>query len=346
MAEQLTPDICVIGAGAGGLSVAAAAAAFGVPVVLIESGKMGGDCLNTGCVPSKALIAAAKRAEAHRAAARRSASTRSARRRFRQGQRAHAARHRGDRAERFQGALHRARRARDRGRSAHSTIAATVVGRRRLRDHGAPLRHRDRLDAGGAADSRPRQGPYLTNETHVRTERAARASDRPRRRRRSGSNWRRRSAGSAATVTVLEAAQPLAQDDPECAAIVLDALAREGITIRSGVKVDRRRACGGTVDGSDRAGRRAEETSTAPHLLVAAGRQADDRWRSISTPPAFATTRRHRGRTASCKTSNRRVYAIGDVAGLPRFTHAANHQAGLVIRQRAVPPAGARRRRR
>src|SRR5216683_4998733 len=64
MAELLKPDICVIGAGSGGLSVAAAAAAFGVPVVLIEKGKMGGDCLNTGCVPSKSLIAAAKRARA------------------------------------------------------------------------------------------------------------------------------------------------------------------------------------------------------------------------------------------------------------------------------------------
>ena len=63
MAELLTPDICVIGAGSGGLSVAAAAAAFGVPVVLIEKGGMGGDCLNTGCVPSKALIAAGKRAQ-------------------------------------------------------------------------------------------------------------------------------------------------------------------------------------------------------------------------------------------------------------------------------------------
>src|ERR671923_2359798 len=64
MAERLTPDICVIGAGSGGLSVAAAAAAFGVPVVLIERGKMGGECLNTGCVPSKSMIAAGKRARA------------------------------------------------------------------------------------------------------------------------------------------------------------------------------------------------------------------------------------------------------------------------------------------
>jgi pyruvate/2-oxoglutarate dehydrogenase complex dihydrolipoamide dehydrogenase (E3) component len=62
--ELLTPDICVIGAGSGGLSVAAAAAAFGVPVVLIEKDRMGGDCLNTGCVPSKSLIAAAKHARA------------------------------------------------------------------------------------------------------------------------------------------------------------------------------------------------------------------------------------------------------------------------------------------
>src|SRR5437016_4030343 len=64
MAERLKPDICVIGAGAGGLSVAAAAAAFGASVVLVEKGRMGGDCLHTGCVPSKALIAAANRARA------------------------------------------------------------------------------------------------------------------------------------------------------------------------------------------------------------------------------------------------------------------------------------------
>ena len=64
----LRPDIAVIGAGSGGLSVAAAAAAFGVDVVLIEKGKMGGDCLNYGCVPSKAVIAAAKHAHAARSA--------------------------------------------------------------------------------------------------------------------------------------------------------------------------------------------------------------------------------------------------------------------------------------
>jgi len=69
MSEILTPDICVIGGGSGGLTVAAAAASFGVDVVLIEKGKMGGDCLNYGCVPSKAILAAGKHAHAIREAA-------------------------------------------------------------------------------------------------------------------------------------------------------------------------------------------------------------------------------------------------------------------------------------
>ncbi|MGB1547185.1 MAG: FAD-dependent oxidoreductase, partial [Alphaproteobacteria bacterium] len=56
MTNVLTPDLCVIGAGSGGLSVAAGASQMGADTVLIERGKMGGDCLNTGCVPSKALI--------------------------------------------------------------------------------------------------------------------------------------------------------------------------------------------------------------------------------------------------------------------------------------------------
>ena len=62
----LEADLCVIGAGSGGLSVAAAAAAFGVKVVLIEKHKMGGDCLNYGCVPSKAMIAAGRHAQTMR----------------------------------------------------------------------------------------------------------------------------------------------------------------------------------------------------------------------------------------------------------------------------------------
>ena len=67
--ETLTPDLCVIGGGSGGLSVAAGAVQMGASVVLIEAGEMGGDCLNVGCVPSKSLIAAAAAAQAAREAA-------------------------------------------------------------------------------------------------------------------------------------------------------------------------------------------------------------------------------------------------------------------------------------
>jgi len=68
--KTLKADLCVIGAGSGGLSAAAGAAMLGLKVVLFEKHKMGGDCLNYGCVPSKALLSAAKAAHAPSEAAR------------------------------------------------------------------------------------------------------------------------------------------------------------------------------------------------------------------------------------------------------------------------------------
>ena len=116
--KLLTPDICVIGAGSGGLSVAAAAAAFGVQVVLVEKGRMGGDCLNYGCVPSKALIAAASRPR-RCALPSSSASPMSSRRSTSRPSCSMCARViASDRAERFRRALHRAWRHRDQGRGA------------------------------------------------------------------------------------------------------------------------------------------------------------------------------------------------------------------------------------
>ena len=66
--KPLQVDLCVIGAGSAGLSATAFAAQLGVKVLLVERGKMGGECLNVGCVPSKALLAAAKVAHAMRSA--------------------------------------------------------------------------------------------------------------------------------------------------------------------------------------------------------------------------------------------------------------------------------------
>ena len=66
MTETLEADVCVIGAGSGGLTVAAGASQLGAKTVLFEHRKMGGDCLNFGCIPSKALLAAAKRVQSAR----------------------------------------------------------------------------------------------------------------------------------------------------------------------------------------------------------------------------------------------------------------------------------------
>jgi glycine/D-amino acid oxidase-like deaminating enzyme len=68
--NDLVVDMCVIGAGAAGLTTAAVAAQLGARTVLIERGEMGGECLNTGCVPSKALLAAAKAAHSARISSR------------------------------------------------------------------------------------------------------------------------------------------------------------------------------------------------------------------------------------------------------------------------------------
>ena len=153
MAEILTPDICVIGAGAGGLSVAAAAAAFGVPVVLIEKGEAGRRCLYTGCVPSKALIAAAKRAHGIAEAEAFGVSAGPATVDFAKVRRhVHdviAAIAPNDSKERFTGL---GVRVIEGGRALQGPRDRR--GRRRHRDQGAPLRDCDRIVAVAAAHPR------------------------------------------------------------------------------------------------------------------------------------------------------------------------------------------------
>ena len=133
-----------------------------------------------------------------------------------------------------------------------------------------------------------------------------------------------------AKVTVVEAAQPLAREDPECAAIVLDALAREGIDIRAGAEVVRVEAAAAGVKLVVRTGD-GEQAIEGSHLLVAIGRRANAAGLDLEN----AAIRYDGGGIKvdkGLKTTNKRVYAIGDVAGGAQFTHAANYHAGLVIR--------------
>lgn len=327
MAEILKPDICVIGAGSGGLSVAAAAAAFGVPVVLVEKGRMGGDCLNVGCVPSKSLIAAARRAHAARSGASLGIDAAEVDVDFAK-VRAHvhnviASIAPMDSAERFAGLGVRVIKAEARFADASTVVAGEYEIKAR----------RFVVATGSVPMVPPIQGidavPFQTNEeifelTHcpqhlivigggpIGLE--------------LGQAFRR--LGSA--VTVLEAAVPLANDDPECAAVVLDQIVRDGVVLRSSAKVLR-------VAGEDGhvfavlAGEGGEETIEGSHLLIAAGRlPAVD---GLNLEKAGIDHDRHGIKVDKrLRTTNKRVYAIGDVAGGLQFTHAANYHAGLVIR--------------
>ena len=132
-----------------------------------------------------------------------------------------------------------------------------------------------------------------------------------------------------AKVTVLEAATPLAKDDPECAAIVLEHLAAEGVAIRSGAKVARVSHADGKVQVVVE-GPQGEETIDGSDLLVATGRKPNIGELGLEAagigygPGGIVVTK-------GLKTTNKKVYAIGDAAG-GHFTHAANHHAGIVIR--------------
>jgi pyruvate/2-oxoglutarate dehydrogenase complex dihydrolipoamide dehydrogenase (E3) component len=131
-------------------------------------------------------------------------------------------------------------------------------------------------------------------------------------------------------VTVLEAFTPLGKDDPELAAVVLKRLEAEGVEILDGVRVEK-------VERS-RSGVRAylagdgeSTTLEASHLLVAAGRAPNLDGLGLEAA-GIAFERGGIKVSRKLKTSNKRVYAIGDVAGSLQFTHMANYQAGLVIR--------------
>jgi len=323
VAETLTPDLCVIGAGSGGLSVAAAAAAFGVPVVLVERGKMGGDCLNYGCVPSKALLAAAKHAHEARRVPPFGLTLPRAEVDFAKVN-AHvhgviAAIAPNDSKERFTGLGVRVIEATACFKDAKTVLAGDIEIRAR----------RFVIATGSSAAVPPIEGldatPYFTNETifdlkqcpgHLVIIGAGPI----------GLELAQAHHRLGAKVTVLEAATPLAKDDPECAAIVLGALAHEGITIRSGVAVTRVARDGDQVRVFLNGG----ESITGSHLLIATGRRPNIEDLELKAA-GIGYTRAGITVDKGLKTSNKRVYAIGDVAG-GGFTHTANYHAGIVIR--------------
>ncbi len=328
MADILTPDLCVIGGGAGGLAVATAAVAFSVPVVLIERAALGGEHLNTGGLPSKALLAAANRAALARHGQAFGVSTGDidvdfkAVRRFVQA--AVAARVPAVSAERLAGLGVRVIK----GDASFKDRRTVVVGE-------IEIRARRFVIATGALPVVPAipglsDGPYFTSDTMLDlAELPARlivlgAG-------RVGLELAQAFRRLGSEVTVLGANEPLAEDDPEAASIVLAQLEREGVVIKSGVEIQHVSHIAHSVALKvEIAGR--EEMIEGSHLLIAEARKAATEGLALN-----AAGIKHDASgikvNRKLKTSNSRVYAIGDVAaGQLPFTQAATYHAGLVIR--------------
>ena len=323
--EKITADICIIGAGSGGLSIAAGAAQMGARVVLVEGGEMGGDCLNAGCVPSKALLAAGKAAHAMRNGATFGVAPVEPMIDF-AAVKDHIARTIAtiapmDSQERFEGFGVRVIRAWGRFTSPRDLMAGDHIIRAR----------RFVIATGSRPFIPPIPGietvPYLTNESifaqRVRPDHLLILGGGP-----IGIEMAQAHRRLGCAVTVIEGAKPLGRDDPDCAAVVLAALTSEGVTVKAGNSVARLRVVAAGVEAVLDNG----ETITGTHLLVAAGRAvALDK---LNLPVAGVNFSR-KGITVgpNLRSTNRRIFAVGDAAGGLQFTHVAGAHAGIVIRQ-------------
>lgn len=325
--EEITADLCIIGAGSGGLSLAAATAQLGLKIVLVEKHKMGGDCLNYGCVPSKAMIAAGRRAQQMRSAGpfgiQPVEPVIDPRRVYDHVHGVIAAIAPNDSIERFTGLGVQVIQAAGRFVDRH-TLAA---GDRLIRAS------RFCIATGSSPAIPPIPGldtvPFFTNETIFDNSRAmphlvvigggpigielAQAHHR-----------------LGTKVTVLEAMKALGKDDPELAEIVLSKLRAEGVVIKEGAKVQ-------SIDGQAGAIRIAVATEAGTeivegsHLLLAAGRKPNVSDLNLEAA-GIRFDRRGIQVNDRLVTSNSKVFAIGDVVGGLQFTHVANYHAGIVFR--------------
>lgn len=324
MNSLLTPDVCVVGGGSAGLVVAAGVAQLGLDVVLVERGLMGGDCLNVGCVPSKALIAAAKAAQAQRSGAAFGIAPVEPTVDFGKvmdhvaGVIAAIAPN--DSVERFEKLGVRVLRE-----------EARFTGRTELQAGAHRIRSKRIVLATGSRPTLPPvpgldEVPHFTNET-VFANRTLPShllvlGGGP-----IGLEMAQAFRRLGAKVTVLEAATCLAKDDPELAAIVVARLHGEGIELHENTRVTRfeRTADGiaAVLDGGNRI--------EGSHLLVATGRTPTVD--GLDLDKAGVGHDKH-GITVdeSLRTSNRHVWAIGDCNGRYAFTHMAGYEASLFIR--------------
>lgn len=327
MSEVLKPDLCIIGAGSGGLSVAAGAVQMGASVLLVEKGAMGGDCLNTGCVPSKALLAAGHAAHIHGATDAFGVKGQDPEVDFKAVHDhvhdviAGIAPH--DSVERFEGL--------------GVTViqgAAAFTSPREVTVNGKTIRaRRFVLATGSSAFVPPIDGltntPYFTNESIFTLTQAPEhlivIGGGP-----IGCELAQAHRQLGCRVTIIEALSLLPKDDPDLAAYIRTALTDHGIALAEGAKVVRTAKTDSGVSVTvERNG--TEETIEGSHLLVAVGRKATVDGLGLDEAGVKYSAKGIEV-DAGLRTSNRKVYAIGDCAGGLQFTHVAGYHAGIVIR--------------
>jgi len=327
MAETIKTDICIIGAGSGGLSVAAGASQMGADTVLIERDKMGGDCLNYGCVPSKALIAA--------------------------GHTAHIMRH----SDRFgiEGVAPSVdyAKVRDHVRGVIAAIepndsverftglgvnvilgAARFTGPNTVEADGKTIQAKRFVIATGSAAMIPPipgldQAPYLTNETvfelDTRPDHLIVIGGGP-----IGAEIAQAHCRLGTDVTIVEMFDFLGKDDPELTEVIRRQFAKDGVTIKTQTAVTAVEMDGDKIvvvaekDGQT-------ERIAGSHLLIAAGRQPNLDGLDLEAA-GVAYKRQGIEVDARLRTTNKKIFAIGDVAGPYQFTHMAGYHAGIVIR--------------
>ncbi|MCP4329888.1 MAG: FAD-dependent oxidoreductase [Alphaproteobacteria bacterium] len=327
MVEVINADICVIGGGSGGLAVAAGASQMGSSTVLIEAGKMGGDCLNYGCVPSKSMIAAAHAAESMRRADRFGIKAVEPEIDFK-GVHDHihgviAAIAPVDSVDRFEGLGVKVLLAR-----------AAFTGPDEVAAGGYKVRARRFVIATGSRAAAPpipglAEVAYLTNETifdnTTRPEHLIVIGGGP-----IGAELAQAHRRLGIPVTLLEAFTVLGKDDPELTAIVKRRLQADGIDMRENVKIDHVAGEPGAFRVQLGEGDAAEQIAGS-HLLVAAGRLPTVDGLDLDNA-GVAFSKKGIEVDDRLRTTNKKIFAIGDVAGGPQFTHAAGYHAGIVIR--------------
>ncbi len=321
-------DLAVIGAGSAGLSITYVAAQLGLRVALIERGRMGGECLNVGCVPSKALLAAAHAAMSARGAARFGVQVPAPGIDW-SGVRAHvqgaiAALAPADSVQRYEG------------------LGATVlqgqarfVGRDALEVDGQRITARRIVVAAGSRAVTPDlpgldRVPYLTNETLFdlteRPDHLLILGGGP-----IGLEMAQAHAGLGCRVTLVQRGGIAAKDEPELVDGLRSALLAGGVVLHEHAEV-RAVEPGPALVLAD--GRRI----AGSHLLVAIGRTPNleglelDAGRVRATPRGIATD------TGLRSPTNRNVYAAGDIAdpagiGPRYFTHVGSYHAGIIVRR-------------